>query len=61
MEYNRLVEPGIVGIGTGLLHGAAHYTFGDPSSFGAAAVSEVGVVVVLSAAALTYAYHEFTE
>jgi len=49
-----LIISGLGGITSGLTHGAAHYIFGNPESFAAAGVSEVGAVVVATGFAGTY-------
>jgi len=42
------------GLTTGLAHGAAHYYFGNPESFAAAGVTEVGAVVFTAGFLGTY-------
>lgn len=49
-----LIISALGGITSGAAHGAAHYYFGNPESFAAAGVSEVGLVVVATGFAGTY-------
>lgn len=49
-----LILSGIAGLTSVLSHGAAHYTFGNPESFAAAGVSEVGAVVLVTSTTGSY-------
>lgn len=48
MVMNPLITSGIGAIIIGLAHGGLHLFFGDPTSFVAAAVTEVGIGVTIA-------------